>query len=476
MIKKNILLTDSDFKTMAAIVLAAGKGTRIGQRLPKVLYSVVGKPLLYYTLDLINKIHISKTFVVVGFKATDVIGSIRNEGVNYVHQKEQLGTADAVKTALPGLPKEIKNIMVMYGDDSAFFETFTLRNFIKSHKESGAVLSLMTSKIENPSGLGRIIRDDKGGIVDIREEKNAAPEEKEIKEINVGCYIFKVDWLTNNITEIKKNESGEYYLTDLLSVALGKKDKINVFQLADADERQGVNTLEELESANKKMLSKLIKQKDPTVFIFDLDNTLLNTDLVKEYVSKKLVSKVIPSSLLKIFWDEYEATRNRLGFVSIPDFSDSFADRVKEPAFSEKIRKLFYTIPFEKFIYDGVYELIEFLEPRGEIVIFSEGDLVYQPMKIKSLSFSKDIDDMFVFENKNENINKIVEIYKNRRKVVIDDKAVDLETFEAIAPETITIHIKQGVYKNVPPKDLKFKADCVAENITDVLKCIYKIY
>jgi NDP-sugar pyrophosphorylase family protein len=475
MTKENTFLTDFDLKTTAAIVLAAGKGTRIGQHLPKVLYSVVGKPLLYYTLDLINKIKISKIFVVVGFKAIDVMGSIRNEEVNYIYQKEQLGTADAVKIVLPELPKEIKNILVMYGDDSAFFETFTIRDFIKSHKESGAVLSLMTAKVENPSGLGRIIRDEKGGIVDIREEINATPKEKEIKEINVGCYIFKVDWLTNNITKIKKNNLGEYYLTDLISVALEEENKINIFQLADTDERQGVNTLKELEAANKKMLLKLVRQKDPTVFIIDLDNTLLDTDAVKEYVNKKLVPKMIPSNLLKIFWDEYEATRNRMGFVSISDFSDSFANRVKDPSFSEKVRKLFYTIPFEKFVYNGVYGLIEFLEPRGEIVIFSEGDLVYQPMKIKSLSFSKNIDDMFVFENRSKNVEKLIEIYKNRRKILIDDKITRLETFKGIAPDAITIHVKQGIYKNLLPKSLKFKADYVAENIPDVLKYLREI-
>ena len=461
---------------VAAVVLAAGKGTRIGQRLPKVIYPIVGKPMLYYCLELTKKIPIEDVFVVVGYKSTDVEASIRSEKVCYVEQKEQLGTGHAAQTAIRAFPKGINEVIVFNGDDSAFFEVGTIRDYLESHHKSNAKISFMSCKVENPFGLGRIIRDKDEKVLGIIEEKMASDEEKKINEVNVGCYVFDKDWFLSSIKKVTKNVTGEYYITDLIAIAIAGGEKVNNYKLSDNDEWRGINNQEELKAANDFMLNRLIKQKEPTVFIFDIDNTLIDTDLIKKYVSKELIHKVIKPRELDIFWREYEESRKKLGYVSIPEFSDSCAEKLNDPKLSEKIRKMFYTIPFNKFVNDGVKELMEYVDPKGEIVILTEGDLVYQPMKIKNLEVSKYLDELFVFENENKNIDEISKIYQNRRKVMIDDKITVLENFKKNVKNSIVIHLKQGNYKDLSSKDSKFKPDFTAKNIEEVTSFIKGLY
>jgi NDP-sugar pyrophosphorylase family protein len=465
-------------KNTAAIVLAAGKGTRIGQHLPKALYPIVGKPMLYYCLDLVKKIPVQNVYVVVGYKATDVKGSIRNEKINYVYQEEQLGTAHAVELALDKLPEDVREVIVFNGDDSAFFEVSTIRQFIKSHRDSLAKLSFMSTVVDVPSGLGRVVREE-DKVVEIVEEKFASDQQKLINEVNVGCYIFDKKWLQSGIDRVSKNTSGEYYITDLVSIALKEKIEVNDFLLENKDEWRGINNQEELKEANEKMLLKFVKQKEPTVFIFDIDNTLIDTDTIKKFVSDNLVKKLIKPDLLKVFWEEYDLSRDRLGYVSIPEFSDSFAERVRRPEFSEEVRKMFYTIPFNEFVSDGVNDLMEYIDPKGEIVILTDGDLVYQPMKIKNLKISKYLDEMFVFEtlfHGLEDVEVIDKIYGGRRKIVIDDKITNLESIKNGVKNSIVIHIKQGMYKDLVPKDPNFKADFVAQNIFEVTNFVRTLY
>jgi NDP-sugar pyrophosphorylase family protein len=465
-----------DNKT-AAVVLAAGKGTRIGQHLPKALYPIVGKPMLYYCLDLIKRIPVYKTYVVVGYKATDVKASIRNEeNINYVYQKEQLGTAHAASLAVEKLPASINKVIIFNGDDSAFFEISTIREFLKNHNNSLTKISFMSCVVDNSTGLGRVVRDSSGKVTRIIEEKDLTDEEKKIKEVNVGCYIFDKEWLKKTIKKISKSSSGEYYITDLISIALKENNKINNFVLKSTKEWRGINDQGELKEANIDMLVRLEKQKEPTVFVFDIDNTLLDTDSVKKYVSNNLVKRLIKTDLLKIFWDEYEDCRKKLGHVSIPEFSDSFAEKTQQSRFSEEIREMFYTIPFNKFIFAGVNDLMEYIDPKGEIVILTDGDLVYQPMKIKNLEISKYLDEMFVFEHKSEFPEVIDKIYRGRRKIIVDDKITNLESLKSGVENSIAIHIKQGIYKNLLPENPNFKADFVANDIYDLTEFIKKLY
>lgn len=458
---------------ISALILAGGKGTRIGQSLPKVLNPVVGKPMIYYSLDTVRKIPIHNIFVVVGFRDLDVRGSIRDEGIDYVYQEQQLGTGHALKISIPELPLECRDVLVLNGDDSAFYDVFTLREFIKSHCVQKAKVTIMTTKAKSSAGLGRIVRGQEGKILKIVEEKDAAVSEKRINEVNTGCYLFNVDWLRRSIGKLTKNASGEYYITDLISIASRQGLIINSYLLKNEKEWVSVNTQEQLKVANMEMLGRLRREKKPTVFIFDIDNTLINTDELKRYVGDKLVPEMFDKEMVKIFWDRYEETRKKLGFVSIPDFSDSFAEAVKVPEFAGSVRKMFYSLQFDRFVYGEVSELMDYIKEKGEIAIVSEGDLVYQPMKIKNLDFIKNIDEVFVFENKNANIEKIVNIYSGWRKIVVDDKLSELEPFKKLDPSAITVHIKQGIYGNISRPG--FAPDFEAKNISQVRKYIQQI-
>lgn len=458
---------------VSALILAGGKGTRIGQSLPKVLNSIVGKPMIYYSLDTIRKIPIHNILVAVGFRDLDVRGSIRDEDIDYVYQTEQLGTGHALKISIPELPLECSEVIVLNGDDSAFYDVFTLRDFIKNHHLHKSKLSIMTAKVDDPTGLGRILRSSDGKILRIVEENDAGVNEKKIDEVNTGCYLFNIDWLRRSINKLTKSASGEYYITDLVSITSEQCVDINFYLLKNNEEWVSVNTQEQLKKANTEMLKRLKKEKKPTVFIFDIDNTLINTDALKKHVSKKLVPENIGDKLVGIFWEEYEKIRKKLGFVSIPDFSDSFAERVKIPEYAASVRKMFYSLPFDHFIYNEVSELMDYIKEKGEIAIVSEGDLVYQPMKIKNLDFIRNIDEVFVFENKIANIGKIVDIYDGWRKIVVDDKVLELEPFKKLDPSAITIHVRQGVYGSLSSSG--FMPDFEAKNISQVRKYIQQI-
>ena len=468
--------------SVAAVVLAGGKGTRIGQHLPKVLYPVVGRPMLHYTLRIIEEIPVPEIYMVVGFRAIDVKGSLRNKKIKFVYQKEQLGTAQAVSLAVKEVSPDTKDVIVFNGDDSAFFEPSTLRKFMESHKVFGAPVSLITVKMPNPRGLGRIIRNEENEITGIVEEKDATESEREIKEVNTGCFIFDKEWLTGALPAVEKNQSGEYYLTDLIGIAVKAGEKINAFLLNDAGEWLSVNTQEELEEADKKMLEKLIKQKSgvKTVFILDADNTLLDTEAIKKLISSKLVPELLnkfepakdPSMAVKVFWDEYDRTREELKYVSIPDFSENFAKRVGDESLAPAIKEMFYGLPFNDFLLEGAGDLVKLIGPQGEVIIFTDGDLAYQLMKVKNLSFSGEVDEIFVYEDKMGKIPDIIRIYKNARKFVFDDKVTVLEEFKRMDENAITVHLKQGSYKDLPPKDEKFRADFEAASTREALNLV----
>ena len=137
---------------------------------------------------------------------------------------------------------------------------------------------------------------------------------------------------------------------------------------------------------------------------------------------------------------------------------------------------MFYTFPFKNYLCDGTEELVEYVRSRGDVIIFTDGDLVYQPMKIKNLNFSRDIDEIFVFEDKMGNIQNILKIYSNSKKIVLDDKITILEEFEKRNKEVITIHIKQGSYKSLLPKNKSFKADFEVVNTRSALDVIKNLH
>lgn len=235
-----------------ALILAAGKGVRIGaQNIPKVLFPLLDKPMILYSLKTMQKAGFKKPVLVIGFKG-EKVKKLLGEGVSYVWQKEQLGTGHAVLKAEKTL-KGIKSVLIIYGD-TPLWKAETFKKLIKEHKKNNATLSLVSVILENPSFFryGRIVRDRKGELQAIIEEKDATKEQKKIKECNPGCYLIETKWLFENLPKIEKSPvSGEYYLTDILGLAVSQGEKITVLPIKDWRQAIGINTQEQLKMAEK---------------------------------------------------------------------------------------------------------------------------------------------------------------------------------------------------------------------------------
>lgn len=171
----------------------------------------------------------------------------------FAEQKRALGTGQAAATGLKKVPEDIKTLVVLNGDDSAFYKSETIKNIIKTHIQKKAVITFVSLIKEDPKGLGRVIRDRKGNLKAVVEEKEATARQKEIKEVNDGLYVFNRIWLSRNLARIKKSKAGEYYIVDLVEIALRQGRNVEVYKLKDVNQWQGVNTQKELEEADRKM-------------------------------------------------------------------------------------------------------------------------------------------------------------------------------------------------------------------------------
>jgi bifunctional UDP-N-acetylglucosamine pyrophosphorylase/glucosamine-1-phosphate N-acetyltransferase len=239
-----------------ALVLAAGKGKRINaQEKPKVLYPLLGKPIILYSLKNLKKAGFKKPILVIGYKGNEVKKTLGNS-VGYVWQKRQLGTGHAVLCAKDAL-KGVKSVLIIYGD-MPFWKPSTFKKLIKEHQKTGAILSLVSVILDNPSfyKYGHIIRDKNGDLKEIVEEKVATSEQKKIKECNPGCYVIETKWLFENLPKIRKSAVGEYYLTDLLGLAVSQGEKINIMPIKDWKEVVGINTKEQLKLAEEVLKNK----------------------------------------------------------------------------------------------------------------------------------------------------------------------------------------------------------------------------
>lgn len=232
-----------------AIVLAAGKGSRLHSEehiLPKVLREANGKALLDYVLQATDFIPKEDTILVVGYKGDLVRNHIGHE-YRFVNQHEQLGTGHAVKMAEAELKKFSGPVLVVYGD-MPLFSPETYQSLLQVHKESRAACTLLTAVLRNPPDYGRILRDEKNEIFDIREVKDCSVAELAIKELNSGVYVFDSKKLFLVLQELKNdNAQGEYYLTDVPKHLLKRRERVASYTLVGSDEVYGVNTLDELE-------------------------------------------------------------------------------------------------------------------------------------------------------------------------------------------------------------------------------------
>lgn len=247
---------------IAAVVLAGGKGTRMQADLPKVLHHIIDRPMIFYTLESLNELGFYKIYVIVGHKSEEVKEKICSKfHCQFAYQPEPLGTGHAVECALKEINGQVETILVMNGDDSAFYKISTLKKFIESHAESKCPVSMTTLKLVRGRKLGRILRDSGGKFESIIEAERENDQGVISDEINCGLYLFDFAWLKENIDKIKMSEKGEYYLTDVFNLAKNSGFCINLFCLENEEEWVGVNTPDELTLANEQMKKRLVNNK-----------------------------------------------------------------------------------------------------------------------------------------------------------------------------------------------------------------------
>lgn len=224
----------------------------------KVLYPLSGKPMIFYALDNLAKADFDPIVVVVGYKGKDVksaVGSY-NRKVLFAEQNKPLGTGDALKKGLEKLRGLTGPILAVNGDDSAFYKPGTLKNFLANHKKSRAVVSFIVVHHPSPGNLGVVKEDKSGNVVRIEDYTG----ETDPALVNAGEYIFDSSWLLKNIDKITKNKKGEYYIIELVNMALREGEEVKAFKV-NPDEWFGVNTQEDLLEANRLMRERLNPKK-----------------------------------------------------------------------------------------------------------------------------------------------------------------------------------------------------------------------
>ncbi len=234
-----------------AVILAAGKGKRINaKKSNKVTFLLGDKPMILHSAQLLKKLKINPIIIVIGF-AKKSVKNLFNGDVIFAEQKKRLGTAHAASTAIKKLPKNIKDVLIINGDDSAFYTKDIIKKLLSNHNKNRNSITLLTIEVSNPTGLGRIIRGKRGEVLYIAEEKDASEKQKQIKEINPGCYVFSVSFLKEYLPKVKKSHvTGEYYLVGLIDLAVRGGEKIQAIAGGKLPWR-GVNTEDELKEAEK---------------------------------------------------------------------------------------------------------------------------------------------------------------------------------------------------------------------------------
>lgn len=238
-----------------AVILAAGQGTRMNSNLPKVLHPILGKPMLAYPLEAAQRATHNRPLVVVGHGAQQVQQTFAN-AADFVLQSPQLGTGHAVLQAASTLQHQADLVLVLPGDLPLLTEA-TFSRLIAAQSENPGPLTIVTAIAQQPRNFGRILRQANGSVAAIVEEAQATPEQRAIREVNVGIYCFRAEWLWQNLTQIPLSPKGEYYITDLIGMAVSQRLPVQAFALEDEDEFIGVNTRIHLADAARAMQRRI---------------------------------------------------------------------------------------------------------------------------------------------------------------------------------------------------------------------------
>ncbi len=236
-------------RELAAVVLAVGQGKRMAAKGPKVLVQACGRALVEHVLDALFPLRPVRTVVVYGHGGSAVQEALAGRDVSFAHQPEQRGTGHAVQCALPELDGFVGDVLILCGD-TPLLTTDVLQGLVDDHRGSGRVLTVLSAEVAEPGSLGRVLRDEAGGLRAIREVADAIPSELEIGEINTGVMVIEYGHLAGALARLTPdNAQGEYYLTDVPGLLLGDGLPVGVWLTADAGAALGVNNPSELAEA-----------------------------------------------------------------------------------------------------------------------------------------------------------------------------------------------------------------------------------
>lgn len=245
----------SSRRDLAAIILAAGDGTRMLSRIPKVIHALYGKPLIGHVLDAVRQAGIRRIVVVVGYRS-DRVRSQLGGGVETVVQRSLKGTGHAVARALPKFKGFHGDLVVLYGD-TPLLTAQTVRGLIEVRRKGKASCALLTAQLNEPTGYGRIVRDPAGRIVRIVEEADASQAERAIEEINVGAYCFQAKALRTALKTVRPAPNGELYLTDTVAALVKFGAPITSAPTCSVGEFLGINTRADLARAQTIISSRI---------------------------------------------------------------------------------------------------------------------------------------------------------------------------------------------------------------------------
>ncbi|MEW4372776.1 bifunctional UDP-N-acetylglucosamine diphosphorylase/glucosamine-1-phosphate N-acetyltransferase GlmU [Paenibacillus kandeliae] len=262
-----------------AVVLAAGKGKRMKSKLYKVLHPVCGKPMVGHVVDTVKQINCERSVVIVGHGA-ETVKAYLGERAEYALQSEQLGTGHAVSQAEPLIGSE-QGITIVICGDTPLVTPETLENLIAHHEAEGAAVSILTASMPDPTGYGRIIRGEDGGVRKIVEQKDGNAEELAVHEINTGTYCFDNELLFAALKHVDNNNAqGEFYLTDCIPILREQGKRIAAYETMDIAESIGVNDRVALSDAEQFMRERLAKKHMLNgVTIIDKASTYIGADV-----------------------------------------------------------------------------------------------------------------------------------------------------------------------------------------------------
>lgn len=267
-----------------AVILAAGKGTRMKSARAKVLHEALGVPLLEHVLRAVQALELAPITLVVGHRAATVEAAFAGRGLDFVRQEPPLGTGHALQAARERLAAHPDRTLLVVNGDVPLLRAETLASLLKVHRDSRAAATLITVVLDEPGSYGRVLRGTDGQVRAIVEAKDATPEERQVHEINAGIYAFDVTSLLEVLGGLQpQNAQGEYYLTDVIGLLRSAGRSVHALRTSDPKEAMGVNTLKELSEVSRILRKRRTDSlMDAGVILEDPESTHIGLDVVVE--------------------------------------------------------------------------------------------------------------------------------------------------------------------------------------------------